>query len=128
MDIFVTTFAMDNYVLFHNDGKGFFSDVSFPSGVGNLQFPIWAGEHSSSMPTTTGISICSALMGTSIQRWKVSSGRNFVSLFSFSKTWGTANFEMTPALSGWVHLPPQSARGASFGDSTTTAISMWSSR
>ena len=27
MDLFVTTFADDNYVLFHNDGKGLFSDV-----------------------------------------------------------------------------------------------------
>jgi enediyne biosynthesis protein E4 len=33
-DLFVTTFANDNYVLYHNDGKGMFSDVSFPSGVG----------------------------------------------------------------------------------------------
>ncbi len=33
-DLFVTTFANDNYVLYHNDGKGLFSDVSFPSGVG----------------------------------------------------------------------------------------------
>jgi hypothetical protein len=33
-DLFVTTFANDNYVLFHNDGKGLFSDVSFQSGVG----------------------------------------------------------------------------------------------
>ncbi len=33
-DLFVTTFANDNYVLYHNDGKGLFSDVSFQSGVG----------------------------------------------------------------------------------------------
>lgn len=39
MDIFVTTFAGDNYILFHNDGKGFFSDVSFPSGVGQPTVP-----------------------------------------------------------------------------------------
>ncbi len=34
MDIFITTFAGDNYILFHNDGGGFFSDVSYPAGVG----------------------------------------------------------------------------------------------
>ena len=34
MDVFVTTFAGDNYILFHNDGEGFFSDVSYPAGVG----------------------------------------------------------------------------------------------
>lgn len=39
MDIFVTTFADDNYVLFHNDGDGFFTDVSYPSGVGEPTVP-----------------------------------------------------------------------------------------
>jgi hypothetical protein len=34
MDVFVTTFAGDNYILFHNDGEGRFSDVSYPAGVG----------------------------------------------------------------------------------------------
>jgi enediyne biosynthesis protein E4 len=33
-DLFVTTFANDNYVLYHNDGNGLFSDVSFQAGVG----------------------------------------------------------------------------------------------
>ncbi len=44
MDVFVTTFADDNYVLFHNDGEGLFSDVSFPSGVGEPTVPYlgWA--------------------------------------------------------------------------------------
>ena len=32
-DLFVTEFAEDNYTLFHNDGKGVFSDISYPSGV-----------------------------------------------------------------------------------------------
>lgn len=44
MDIFVTTFADDNYILFHNDGQGLFSDVSYPSGVGEPTIPYlgWA--------------------------------------------------------------------------------------
>lgn len=44
MDLFVTTFANDNYVLFHNDGNGFFSDLSYPSGVGEPTIPYlgWA--------------------------------------------------------------------------------------
>jgi hypothetical protein len=42
MDLFVTTFANDNYVLFHNDGRGFFTDVSYPSGVGEPTIP-WLG-------------------------------------------------------------------------------------
>ena len=47
MDIFVTTFAMDNYVLFHNDGKASSATSHFRRVWENLQFPIWAGEHSS---------------------------------------------------------------------------------
>lgn len=39
MDLFITTFANDNYVLFHNEGGGFFSDVSYPSGVGEATIP-----------------------------------------------------------------------------------------
>ena len=39
MDIFVTTFADDNYVLFHNEGDGIFSDVSFPAGVAEPTVP-----------------------------------------------------------------------------------------
>jgi len=42
MDLFVTTFADDNYALFHNDGKNFFTDVSYPSGVGEPTIP-WLG-------------------------------------------------------------------------------------
>lgn len=44
MDAFVTTFAGDTYVLFHNDGDGFFTDVSFPAGVGEPTVPYlgWA--------------------------------------------------------------------------------------
>ena len=33
MDLFVTTFANDNYALYHNDGGNFFTDLSYPSGV-----------------------------------------------------------------------------------------------
>lgn len=32
-DVFITEFAEDNFTLFHNDGKGVFSDISYPSGV-----------------------------------------------------------------------------------------------
>jgi hypothetical protein len=42
MDLFVTTFANDNYVLYHNDGRGFFSDVSYPAGLGEATIP-WLG-------------------------------------------------------------------------------------
>jgi len=41
-DLFITTFADDNYALFHNDGGGFFTDVSYPSGLGEPTIP-WLG-------------------------------------------------------------------------------------
>jgi len=44
MDLFSTTFADDNFALFHNDGHGVFSDISYPSGVGVPTIPYlgWA--------------------------------------------------------------------------------------
>jgi hypothetical protein len=42
MDLFVTTFANDNYALYHNDGRNFFTDVSYPSGVGEATIR-WLG-------------------------------------------------------------------------------------
>ena len=39
MDIFITTFANDNYILFHNDGGGLFTDVSYPAGIGEATVP-----------------------------------------------------------------------------------------
>lgn len=43
-DLYVTTFANDNYVLYHNDGNGTFSDLSFQSGIGEHTIPYlgWA--------------------------------------------------------------------------------------
>ena len=38
-DLFVTTFAHDSKTLFHNDGKGIFTDVSYPSGLGEATIP-----------------------------------------------------------------------------------------
>jgi hypothetical protein len=39
MDIFITTFANDNYILFHNDGAGLFTDVSYAAGIGEATVP-----------------------------------------------------------------------------------------
>ncbi|MFN9296582.1 MAG: CRTAC1 family protein [Acidobacteriota bacterium] len=43
-DLFITTFANDNYVLLQNEGAGLFTDVSFPAGVGEPTIPYlgWA--------------------------------------------------------------------------------------
>ena len=39
LDFFITTFANDNYILFHNDGGGLFTDVSYPAGIGEATVP-----------------------------------------------------------------------------------------
>jgi hypothetical protein len=39
VDLFVTTFSDDYKTLYRNDGDGFFSDVSFRSGIGNSIIP-----------------------------------------------------------------------------------------
>ncbi len=39
LDIFVTNFAVDYNTLYRNDGDGLFSDISFPSGVGDPSWP-----------------------------------------------------------------------------------------
>jgi hypothetical protein len=39
MDLFVTTYANDNSTLFHNDGHGTFTDVTYPSGLGEPTIP-----------------------------------------------------------------------------------------
>lgn len=33
MDLFITTFADDNFTLFHNTGHAIFDDISYPSGI-----------------------------------------------------------------------------------------------
>jgi enediyne biosynthesis protein E4 len=38
-DVFITEFAEDNFTLFHNDGKGIFSDISYPSGIAEATIP-----------------------------------------------------------------------------------------
>jgi len=44
MDLFATEFADDNYTLFYNEGKGVFTDISYPSGLGEATIPYlgWA--------------------------------------------------------------------------------------
>lgn len=44
MDLASTTFADDNFALFHNDGHGIFSDISYPSGIAAPTIPYlgWA--------------------------------------------------------------------------------------
>src|SRR5262249_24064359 len=44
LDIFKTHFSDDTNVLYHNDGKGFFEDVTAPAGIGvETRFVGWGG-------------------------------------------------------------------------------------
>jgi hypothetical protein len=42
MDIFITTYADDNFSLFHNVGGGVFNDISYPCGIGVPTIPYLA--------------------------------------------------------------------------------------
>ncbi|HIE03222.1 MAG TPA: CRTAC1 family protein [Candidatus Latescibacteria bacterium] len=46
LDLFVTNFSDDNNTLYRNDGNGFFTDVTFQSGLGapSLPFVSWGTE------------------------------------------------------------------------------------
>ena len=115
-DIFVTTFADDNYVLFHNDGEGFFSDVSYPTGVGEATIPYlgW-GTFFLDYDNDGHLDLFCAnghvypeVDGVLQERY-----RQPMQLF---QNLGNSKFKEVSGDVGFRTLPPQSARGASFAD------------
>jgi len=38
-DLFITSFQSENKTLYHNDGQGVFTDISYPSGLGEATIP-----------------------------------------------------------------------------------------
>ena len=116
MDLFITTFADDNYVLFHNDGGRVFTDVSFPAGVGEPTVPYlgWAtfffdydNDGHSDLFCANG-HVFPEVEGTARETY-----RQPLQLF---RNLGNGKFQETSRESGLTGLPRQSARGASFAD------------
>jgi enediyne biosynthesis protein E4 len=116
MDVFITTFANDNYVLFHNDGGGFFSDVSYPSGVGEPTVPYlgWGAfffdydnDGHADLFCANG-HVYPEVEGVLQEKF-----RQPMQLFRNS---GAGKFREASTDAGFDKLAPQSARAASFAD------------
>lgn len=114
MDLFITTFAGDNYILFHNDGGGIFTDVSYPSGVGKPTVPYlgWAtfffdydNDGHLDLFCANG-HVYREVDGAIQEKY-----RQPLQLF---RNLGNGKFIETSSEA--LRLPPQSARGGSFGD------------
>jgi hypothetical protein len=116
MDLFLTTFANDNYVLFHNDGGGFFTDVSYPSGVGEptVAYLGWAtfffdydNDGRLDLFCVNG-HVYPEVDGAIKERY-----RQPLQLF---RNLGSGEFHEVSIEAGLRALAPQSARGGSFAD------------
>jgi hypothetical protein len=116
MDIFVTTFAMDNYVLFHNDGKGFFTDVSYPSGVGEPTVPYLGWGTFFFDADNDGHLDLFCANGHVYPEVEGVLREKFRQPLQLLRNLGNGKFRDDSSAFGLPTLPPQSARGASFGD------------
>jgi hypothetical protein len=115
-DVFITTFANDNYVLFHNDGDGFFSDVSYASGVGEPTIPYlgW-GTFFFDYDNDGWIDLFCA-NGHVYPEVDGKSQERFRQPLQLLRNLGGGKFKDISGNAGLRSLPAQSARGASFAD------------
>jgi hypothetical protein len=116
MDLFVTTFADDNYVLFHNDGDGFFTDVSYPSGVGEPTVPYlgW-GTFFFDYDNDGHIDLFCA-NGHVYPEVDGVLREKYRQPMQVLRNMGKGKFRDASADAGLSALPPRSARGAAFAD------------
>jgi len=116
MDIFITTFANDNYVLFHNDGAGLFTDVSYPSGIGEPTVPYlgWASFFFDYDNDSHPDLFC--VNGHVYPEVDGAIQETFRQPLQLFRNLGNGKFREVSEQSGLRALPPQSARGGSFAD------------
>lgn len=115
-DIFVTTFANDNYVLFHNDGGGLFSDVSYPSGIGEATIPHlgWATfffDHDND-----GHLDLLCVNGHVYPEVDALGREKYRQPLQLFRNLANGKFKDVSTETGLAALPPQSARGGSYAD------------
>jgi enediyne biosynthesis protein E4 len=115
-DVFITTFANDNYVLFHNDGDGFFTDVSYPSGAGEPTVPYlgW-GTFFFDHDNDGWLDIFCA-NGHVYPEVDGKIAEKYRQPLQILRNLGAGKFRDASAETGLLSLPPQSARGAAFAD------------
>jgi enediyne biosynthesis protein E4 len=116
MDLFITTFANDNYVLFHNDGDGFFTDVSYPSGIGEPTVPFlgWASfffDHDND-----GYVDLFCVNGHVYPEVDGAIQETFRQPLQLFRNLGNGKFREVSRQSRLRAVPPQSGRGGSFAD------------
>lgn len=115
-DLFVTTFANDNYILFHNDGGGFFTDVSYPSGVGEPTVP-WLGWATFFFDfDNDGHPDLFCANGHVYPEVDGAIQEAFRQPLQLFRNLGDGKFREVSAEAGLRSLPAQSARGGSFAD------------
>jgi hypothetical protein len=116
MDLFVTTFDNDNYILFHNDGGGNFSDVSYPSGVGEPTVPFlgWATfffDHGND-----GLLDLACFNGHVYPEVDGRGRRSYRQPLQLFGNLGDGRFRDISSESGFTALGPQAARGGAYAD------------
>lgn len=116
MDLFITTFSNDNYVLFRNDGDGFFTDVSYPSGIGEPTVPYlgWAtfffDYDNDGHPD---LFCANGHVYPEVDGVLRETFRQPLQLF---RNLGDGRFRDVSAEAGLARIPPQSARGGAYAD------------
>jgi hypothetical protein len=115
-DVFITTFANDNYVLFHNDGEGLFSDVSYASGLGEATIPYlgWGTfffDHDND--GWLDLFCANGHVYPEVDSKLTERFRQPMQLF---RNLGTGKFRDISDPARLMAIPPQSARGAAFAD------------
>jgi len=116
IDLFVTTFANDNYILFHNDGGGFFTDVSYPAGVGEATVPFlgWATFFFDyNNDGRLDLFCANGHVYPEVDGVLKETYRQPLQLF---RNAGQGKFTDVSREAGLLSLAPQSARGGSFAD------------
>lgn len=116
MDLFITTFANDNYVLLHNDGRGFFTDVSFPSGIGEPTVPYLGWATFFLDYDNDGHLDLFCVNGHVYPDVDGKIKETFRQPLQLFRNLGNGKFREVSTEAGLLALPPQSARGGSFAD------------
>jgi len=115
MDLFITTFADDNYVLFHNDGDGLFTDVSYPAGVGEPTVPYLGWATFFFDYDNDGYPDLFCANGHVYPEVDGKIRETFRQPLQMLRGAGGKFFDVSAGV-GFHALPPQSARGGSFAD------------
>lgn len=116
MDLFITTFSNDNYVLFRNDGDGFFTDASYPSGVGEPTVPYLGWATFFFDYDNDGHPDLFCANGHVYPEVDGVLRETFRQPLQLLRNLGNGRFRDVSAEAGLSRLPPQSARGGAYAD------------